>query len=87
MTAAETKIPYLHGVVVRQELAKDYPEVVVAFLKAVIDAGDWVREDPMRAAETLRSGLALRKRFNISTSARVDTPRSSRRLRTNGLRR
>ena len=58
---SETKIPYLHGVVVRQELAKDYPEVVVAFLKAVIDAGDWVREDPMRAAESLEKWTGVEK--------------------------
>lgn len=58
---SETTIPYLHGVVVRQELATDYPEVVIAFLKAVIDAGDWVREDPMRAAENLEKWTGVEK--------------------------
>lgn len=58
---SETTIPYLHGVVVRQEMATDYPEVVIAFLKAVIDAGDWVREDPMRAAENLEKWTGVEK--------------------------
>lgn len=58
---SETTIPYLHGVVVRQELAQDHPEVVVAFLKAVIEAGDWVREDPMRAAENLEKWTGVEK--------------------------
>ena len=43
--------PYLHGVVVREDFAEEYPEVVVAFIKAVYEAGDWIKQDPMRAAE------------------------------------
>ena len=58
---SETKVPYLHGVVVRQELAEDNPEVVVAFLKAVMEAGDWVREDSMRAAEMLEKWTGVEK--------------------------
>ncbi len=58
---SETKIPYLHGVVVRQELAEEHPEVVVAFLKAVIDAGKWVDADPMRAAENLEKWTGVEK--------------------------
>src|SRR5690606_24841346 len=50
---SETGVPYLHGVVVRKEYAERYPEVVVAFLKAVIEAGQWVEADPVRAAESL----------------------------------
>jgi sulfonate transport system substrate-binding protein len=58
---SETTIPYLHGVVVRQELAQKYPEVVVAIIKAVIDAGDWIRADPMRAAESLEKWTGVEK--------------------------
>jgi NitT/TauT family transport system substrate-binding protein len=58
---SETTIPYLHGVVVRQELAEAYPEVVVAFVKAVIDAGHWIEEDPMRAAESLEKWTGVEK--------------------------
>jgi len=58
---SETTIPYLHGVVVRQELAEAYPEVVVALIKAVIDAGHWIEEDPMRAAESLEKWTGVEK--------------------------
>lgn len=58
---SETTIPYLHGVVVREDYAKKYPEVVVAFAKAVIDAGDWVRKDPMKAAEMLEKWTGVEK--------------------------
>jgi NitT/TauT family transport system substrate-binding protein len=58
---SETTIPYLHGVVVRQELAEQYPEVIVALIKAVIDAGNWIEEDPMRAAESLEKWTGVEK--------------------------
>lgn len=58
---SETTIPYLHGVVVRQELAEEKPEVVIAFLKAVIDAGKWIDENPMRAAESLEKWTGVEK--------------------------
>jgi sulfonate transport system substrate-binding protein len=58
---SETTIPYLHGVVVRQELAQQHPEVVVAIIKAVIDAGKWIEEDPMRAAESLEKWTGVEK--------------------------
>jgi len=58
---SETTIPYLHGVVVRQELAEQNPEVVIAFLKAVIDAGKWIEADPMRAAESLEKWTGVEK--------------------------
>jgi NitT/TauT family transport system substrate-binding protein len=58
---SEAGIPYLHGVVVRKKLAEEYPEVVVAFLKAVIDASKWVEEDPMRAAESLEKWTGIEK--------------------------
>jgi len=58
---SETTIPYLHGVVVRQELAEEHPDVVIAFLKAVIDAGKWIDEDPMRAAENLEKWTGVEK--------------------------
>ncbi|MBO42649.1 MAG: sulfonate ABC transporter substrate-binding protein [Rhodospirillaceae bacterium] len=58
---SEAGIPYLHGVVVRKKLADEYPEVVVAFLKAVIDAGNWVLADPIRAAESLEKWTGIEK--------------------------
>ncbi len=58
---SETGVPYLHGVVVRQDFAEEYPEVVNAFLKAVIEAGDWIREDPMRAVTEMEGWTGVEK--------------------------
>jgi NitT/TauT family transport system substrate-binding protein len=58
---SEAGVPYLHGVVVRKDYAEKYPEVVVAFLKAVIAAGDWVHEDPVRAATMLQEWTGVEK--------------------------
>ena len=49
-SGAETKVPYLHGVVVRAAFAKRYPEVVVAYIEAVIAADRWIQSDPQRAS-------------------------------------
>lgn len=58
---SETGVPYLHGVVVREDFAKKYPEVVVAFLKAVYEAGDWIREDPIRATDLMEKWTGVEK--------------------------
>lgn len=58
---SEAGVPYLHGVVVRQDYAEKYPEIVVAFLKAVIDASRWVQEDGLRAAESLEKWTGVEK--------------------------
>lgn len=58
---SETGVPYLHGVVVRQDYAEKYPEIVVAMAKAIVEAGDWVREDPVRAAESLEKWTGVEK--------------------------
>src|SRR3984885_12218351 len=49
----ETGVPTWHGVVVRTDFAEKYPEVVVAYIKAVIEADAWVRADPKTAAEKI----------------------------------
>ena len=49
----ETNLPTFHGVVVRTDFAKQYPEIVEAYLKAILDAADWVKADPKRAAEQI----------------------------------
>lgn len=43
---AETNIPTFHGVLVRSDFAKAYPEVVVAYLKALLDANQMFRAQP-----------------------------------------
>jgi NitT/TauT family transport system substrate-binding protein len=58
---SEAGVPYLHGVVVRKDYAEKYPEVVVAFMKAIIDAGNWVRKDPMQAAVDLEKWTGVEK--------------------------
>ncbi|WP_095590216.1 ABC transporter substrate-binding protein [Actibacterium ureilyticum] len=58
---SEAGVPYLHGVVVREDLATEYPEVVIAFLEAVIDAGAWIKEDPMRAVTEMEGWTGVEK--------------------------
>lgn len=58
---SETGVPYLHGVVVRKDYAEKYPEIVVAFMKAVIDAGNWVHRDPLLAATKLQDWTGVEK--------------------------
>src|SRR6266481_5472392 len=58
---SETGVPYLHGVVVRQDFAEKYPEIVVAFIKAVYDAGKWIEEDPMRATDLMEKWTGVEK--------------------------
>jgi NitT/TauT family transport system substrate-binding protein len=58
---SETGVPYLHGAVVREDFAKQYPEIVVAFIEAVYDAGKWINEDPMRAVEKMEKWSGVEK--------------------------
>lgn len=57
----ETKVPTFHGVVVRKDFAEKYPEVVVAYLKALLDANDWVRKNPKLAAEKIAEWTKIEK--------------------------
>ncbi|MEL6264851.1 MAG: ABC transporter substrate-binding protein, partial [Pseudomonadota bacterium] len=58
---SETGVPYLHGVVVRQDFAEEFPEVVSAFVKAVYDAGVWINEDPSRAVDMMEEWTGVEK--------------------------
>ena len=58
---SETGVPYLHGVVVREDFADRYPEVVTAFIKAVYEAGDWIRADPVRAVDLMEKWTGVEK--------------------------
>jgi NitT/TauT family transport system substrate-binding protein len=57
----ETKVPTFHGVVVRRDFAQKYPEFVVAYLKALMDANDWVRKDPKLAAQKIEEWTRIEK--------------------------
>jgi NitT/TauT family transport system substrate-binding protein len=58
---AETKIPTFHGVVVRKDFAEKYPEIVVAYIKALMDANDWLRKNPKAAAEKIQEWTKIEK--------------------------
>ena len=58
---AETKVPTFHGVVVRKDFATDYPEVVVAYIKAMIEADGWVRSNPTAAAAKIEEWTKIEK--------------------------
>jgi NitT/TauT family transport system substrate-binding protein len=58
---ADTKVPTFHGVVVRKDFADKYPEIVGAYLKALIEANDWMRKDPKAAAEKVEEWTRINK--------------------------
>lgn len=58
---SEAGVPYLHGVVVRQDFADKYPEAVVGIVKAVYEAGKWIESDPLRATEQLEKWTGVEK--------------------------
>jgi NitT/TauT family transport system substrate-binding protein len=58
---SEAGVPYLHGVVVRQDFAEKYPEIVVAFIKAVYDAGKWIEADPVKATDLMEKWTGVEK--------------------------
>jgi NitT/TauT family transport system substrate-binding protein len=57
----ETNLPTWHGVVVRTDFAEKYPEVVVAYIKAIIAANAWLRADPKLAAEKIQQWTGINK--------------------------
>ncbi|MGJ5091306.1 ABC transporter substrate-binding protein [Bradyrhizobium oligotrophicum] len=57
----QTNLPTFHGVVVRTDFAEKYPEVVIAYVKAVIAANQWLRQDPKAAAEKIQEWTGINK--------------------------
>jgi NitT/TauT family transport system substrate-binding protein len=58
---AETRIPTFHGVVIRKDFGEQYPEVVVAYIKALMEANDWVRKDPKAAMAKIEEWTKIEK--------------------------
>lgn len=58
---SQTGVPYLHGVVVREDFLEQHPEVAVAFVKAIYEAGEWIRADPMRAVTLMEQWTGVEK--------------------------
>jgi NitT/TauT family transport system substrate-binding protein len=57
----ETNLPTWHGVVVRTDFAEKYPEVVVAYIRALIAANEWFRADPKLASEKIQEWTGINK--------------------------
>ncbi|MBF2050546.1 MAG: ABC transporter substrate-binding protein [Elainella sp. C42_A2020_010] len=58
---AQTGIPTLHGIVVRSDFAQDHPEIVVAYLKAVLEANQMFREKPEELAAQIEEWSGVEK--------------------------
>jgi sulfonate transport system substrate-binding protein len=58
---AETRVPTFHGVVVRKDFAEKYPEIVVAYIKALMEANDWLHKDPKTAAARIEEWTKIEK--------------------------
>ena len=58
---AQTKVPTFHGVVVRKDFAEKYPEIVVAYIKSLMEANDWLRKNPKAATEKIQEWTKIEK--------------------------
>lgn len=58
---AETKSPTFHGVVARKDFAEKYPEIITAYIEAMMEADDWVRKNPKLAAEKIEEWTKINK--------------------------
>jgi NitT/TauT family transport system substrate-binding protein len=57
----ETRVPTFHGVIVRKDFATEYPEVVVAYIRALMEANDWLRADPAAATARIEEWTKIEK--------------------------
>nr|WP_309391886.1 ABC transporter substrate-binding protein [Chelatococcus sambhunathii] len=57
----ETNSPTFHGVVVRKDFAEKYPEIVTAYIEALMEANEWVRQNPKLAAEKIEEWTGINK--------------------------
>jgi NitT/TauT family transport system substrate-binding protein len=58
---SQTHVPTFHGVVVRSDFADKYPEVVVAYLRAMLEANEWVKANPVAAAASIEKWTGTEK--------------------------
>ncbi len=56
---AELNVPTFHGVVARRDYAARHPEVLDAFLRAQLDATEFLNTRPLEAAEIVANGSGL----------------------------
>jgi NitT/TauT family transport system substrate-binding protein len=56
---AELNVPTLHGTVARNKVIQDEPDVVQTFLKAQLDATNYLHDNPLRAAQQVADASGL----------------------------
>jgi NitT/TauT family transport system substrate-binding protein len=58
---SEAGIPTFHGTVVVKSFADQYPEIVEAYVKATMEAQDWMAADPVAAATKVAEWTGVEK--------------------------
>lgn len=58
---SEAGIPTFHGTVVSKDFADKYPEVVLAYVKATMEAQAWIEKDPVQAAVKVGEWTGIEK--------------------------
>lgn len=58
---SEALIPTFHGTVVLKSFAEEYPEIIDAYVKATLEAQDWIAEDPLNAATKVSEWTGIEK--------------------------
>lgn len=57
----QTRVPTFHGVVVRKDFGEKHPEIVESFIRAMMEADEWVRRDPRLAAGRIAEWTRIEK--------------------------
>jgi NitT/TauT family transport system substrate-binding protein len=57
----ETRIPTFHGVTIRKDFGEKYPEIVIAYIKALMEANEWMRQNPKLATEKVDDWTKISK--------------------------
>ncbi|WP_024801081.1 ABC transporter substrate-binding protein [Nocardia sp. BMG51109] len=75
---AELNVPTFHGVVARHGYTEQHPEVLDAFLRAQLDATDFLHQRPLEAAKLVAEGSGLPQEvvylYNGPGGISFDTP-------------
>lgn len=58
---AQTGVPTLHGITVRSDFAEEHPEIVVAYLKAMLEANQIFRESPEEISANIEEWSGIEK--------------------------
>ena len=58
---AQTGVPTLHGIVVRSDFAKEHPEIVTAYMKAMLEANQIFRANPEATSAKIEEWSGIEK--------------------------